>query len=85
MGAKRAMNTAAFNAQHNAQVDGDPFSLGFRIAVSAPAIALVVVSHYLKKFRGVIFKAIAIRTDIGRSCTDRVMPMYATDGICIGR
>lgn len=85
MGAKRAMNAAAFNAQHDAKVDGDPFSLGFRVAVSAPAIALVVVSHYLKEFRGVFFKAIAIRTDVGGSCADRAMPMYATGGICIGR
>ena len=85
MGAERAVNTAAFDAQHNAKVDRDPFSLGFGVAVSAPAIALVIVSHDLKEFRGVFFKAIAIRANIGGSCADRNMSMHAIGGICIGR
>ena len=85
MGAERAVNAATFNAQHNAQVDGDPFSFRFGVAVSTPAIALVIVSHYLKEFRGVIFKAVAIRSDIGRSSADRAVPIHAIGGTCVGR
>ena len=85
MGAKRAVNAAAFNAQHDPQVDRDPLRFGFGVAVSAPAIALIVVSHYLKEFRGIIFKAVAIRTDISRSCTDRAVPMHVIGGTCVGR
>lgn len=85
MGAERAVNAAAFNAQHNAKVDGDPFSLGFGVAVSAPAVAMVIVSYYLKELRGIIFKAVATCTDIGRSCTDRAVPIKVICGTGIGR
>ena len=45
---ERAVDAAAFDAKDDAEVDGDPFDFSAGAAVSAPAIALVVVPDGLE-------------------------------------
>ena len=48
--AKGAVNTAALDAEDYAQVDGDPFRLDTGVAVGAPLVTLVGVTHDLEEF-----------------------------------
>lgn len=48
MGAEGAVDAAAFDAEHYAEVDGDPFGFDAGAAVGAPAVALVSVADDLE-------------------------------------
>lgn len=78
---QRAVDAAAFDAQDDAQVDGDPFDFAAGAAVGAPAVALVVVPDRLEEFGGVVFEAVAFAADVdwaGADCDSSV------DGVCGG-
>jgi len=82
--AEGAVDAGAFDAQDYAEVDGDPFNFGFRVAVCAPAVALVVVTDYLKQFGGVFLEAVAVCADVGWAGSDGAMAVDAVCSTCIG-
>lgn len=85
MCAEGAVDAAAFNAKHYAQIDGNPFGLGFGIAVGAPAVALVVVADDLKELGRIFFKAVAFGPSVGWAGSDGAVTVYAVCSACIRR
>jgi len=49
MRAQGTMDTATLNTHNDAEVDGYPFDLALRIAISAPTIAVVCLTYGLQK------------------------------------
>ena len=64
MGAERAMDTTAFYAKNDTQVNRDPFDLAAGATIRTPAIALIIIPYCLEQFRWVLFKAVAVAADV---------------------
>ena len=78
------MNAAALDAEYNAEINRDPFSFRLRVAVSAPAVALIVVTNDLQKFGGIVFEAIAISANIRWAGSDSAVPVNAVGSVSVG-
>ena len=84
MGTQRAVDTATFDAQDNAEVDGYPFHFRGGATICAPGIALVNTSDLVEQFRGVLLIAVAVGSDIGRSSANGDPPVEAAGIVSCG-
>ena len=80
MGAEGAVDATAFDAEDDAEVDGDPFCLDAGAAVGAPAVALVIVADDLEEFGGVALKAAAVAADVRWAGADGGAPVHVVGG-----
>ena len=74
------MDTAAFDTEDDAEIDGDPFCLDAGAAVGAPAVALVVVADDVEEFGGVALEAAAVTADVGWAGADGGAAVYVVGG-----
>ena len=84
MGAQGAVDPAAFDAQHDAQVNRDPLGFDAGSAVSAPTIPLVGISHDLEQLGRVVFKAVAVGAHICRPGPNGRPPVDVGGGVAVG-
>ena len=70
VGAEAAVDAAAFDAEDDAEVDGNPFDFGGGAAVGAPAVAGVVAADLVEELGGVFLVAVAIGADVGGASAD---------------
>lgn len=82
MRAEGAVDAAAFYAEDYTKVDGDPFCFGLGTTVGTPSVPLVMVSHYLKEFRGVFFETITVCADVCWPRANSTMPVDAIGCAC---
>ena len=80
---ERAVDAAAFDAEDDAEVDGDPFDFATGAAVGAPAVALVVVTDGLEQLGRVFLEAVAFAADVDRSRSDGYPPGHTA--CCVRR
>lgn len=84
VGSQGAMDAAAFDAQHDAQVDGDPLGFNAGSAVSAPTIPLVGISYDLEQLSRIFFEAVAFGAHIRRPGPNSCPPVDIVGGVTVG-